>query len=214
MMQRKHLISIILLAFLTSGCQIFPYVYTNPTRTPNRVTDYTPSPITTATIEHPTLTPEKTHAAITPNLTLETPTQPHIMTQAPPPALIPQPENPFYLPNFNHPDAGCHWTGVAGQVFDESGAEILDLTIILGNRLDGDKNQLAAITGLATAYGLGGYEIQFLDKTFESSDMYWVQVFDQEGQPVSKQVFFDTFDDCEKNLILINFVPRETNANP
>jgi hypothetical protein len=32
-----------------------------------------------------------------------------------------------------------------------------------------------------------------------------VQLFDQSMAPLSERVFFDTYDDCSQNLILINF---------
>ncbi len=214
MIRQKHLISCVMLLFLVTGCQIFPDIYPNPTRTPDDLWVKTTTPAATTSVNPITRTPEKT-ATVTPiTQKTRTPTEPIILTAVPFPVFVPQEGNPVYLTNFNHPDAGCGWIGVAGQVFDESGHELKDLTVLLGNTRDGERNQLAAITGLATAYGPGGYEINFLDRTFESSALYWVQVYKRGGHPVSERVFFDTYDNCEKNLILINFVTRETTSNP
>ncbi len=33
----------------------------------------------------------------------------------------------------------------------------------------------------------------------------WVQLLDQEGYALSPRVYFNTYADCEKNLILVNF---------
>ena len=114
---------------------------------------------------------------------------------------------PIYLTNFAHPSAGCNWTGVAGQIFDSDGGEIKDLTVILGNMHSAEEQLTAARTGLAEAYGPGGYEIQIAEKTFNSTNSVWVQVLDPSGNAVSEKFFFDTFDDCTRNLILINFIP-------
>jgi hypothetical protein len=98
--------------------------------------------------------------------------------------------------------------GVAGQVFDANGQEILNLVVTAGS--DHEKNnpfEAEAITGTATAYGLGGYEIQLASQPVDSAGVFWVQVQDQGGQPLSEQIFFDTFADCEQNLVLVNFVP-------
>lgn len=213
MIHRKLTISLFLLLFLVTGCQIIPYPWPIDTRTPDDPSERTATPEASATIA-PITTPQMTPTIIPDTPNTITPTEPYILTAVPFPIFLPQEGNPVYLANFNHPDAGCQWMGVAGQVFDESGFELLDLTVILGNILDGESNQLAAMTGLATAYGPGGYEINFLDSTRDSNQVYWIQVFKRGGFPVSDQVFFDTFDHCEKNLILINFVPRETIFSP
>jgi hypothetical protein len=128
--------------------------------------------------------------------------------------FIPQEGAPFYLPNFTHPAAGCEWMGVAGQVFDHEDTEILGLTIISGNAIDGEESQRAALTGRSTAYGLGGYEIHLSNNPIDSSDVYWVQVLDQDGEPLSEQIYFDTFQNCEQNLVLINFIPLEVPTEP
>jgi hypothetical protein len=121
---------------------------------------------------------------------------------------------PFYLPNFNHPEDGCQWQGVAGQVFDENGLEILNLSIIAGNRLAGEDRNLAATTGHASAYGLGGYEIKLGSLPANTTNLFWVQVLDSEGQPLSQRIYFDTREDCEQNLVLVNFVPLEAQNLP
>lgn len=127
-------------------------------------------------------------------------------------SFIVQEQMPIYLPNFAHLSAGCDWMGVAGQVFDSDGQEIQDLTIMLGNTLTAEEQIIAARTGLAPAYGPGGYEIQIADKTFDSSNSIWVQVINPAGQAVSTKFFFDTFDDCSRNLILINFIPENNSS--
>ena len=127
-------------------------------------------------------------------------------------SFIVQADMPVYLPNFAHPSTGCDWMGVAGQVFDSNGHEIHEMTIMLGNALSTEEQLSAARTGLAPAYGPGGYEIQISENPFDSSDFIWVQVYNPAGSAVSKIFYFDTFNDCTRNLILINFIP-EINPN-
>ena len=99
--------------------------------------------------------------------------------------------------------------GVAGQVFDELGNEITGVKVLAGSALEGDNQQFEAITGLTLAYGPAGYEIQLAESPINSSEIFWVQIVDQNDSPLSEQIYFDTFENCTQNLILLNFVPAE-----
>lgn len=190
-MRIKPFIILLALAIFISGCYYPPYAVAPATQTPAEVPSPSPQPteslpptVTPAEPEPPPLEP-------TPVPTIET-------------VFVLQDGGPFYLPNFTHPDEGCQWMGVAGQVFDANGQEILNLVVTAGS--DHQENA-ESITGEATAYGLGGYEIQLASQPVDSAGLFWVQVRDQGGQPLSGQIFFDTFADCEQNLVLVNFVP-------
>lgn len=105
-----------------------------------------------------------------------------------------------------HPDEGCNWMGVAGQVLDMSGAPVsTGVQIWLGGVLGGTFRETPSLTGTARQYGEAGYEIYLADHTITSRGTLWVQLLDQAGLAMSEKVFFDTYDDCEKNLIFINF---------
>jgi len=129
------------------------------------------------------------------------------------PSYTLQEGSPVTLPNFNHPEAGCDWLGVAGQVFDEEEGEVLGLTVLVGDIENPEADLWEGITGEALAYGLGGYEIQIADKPFESSERFWIQALNPEGAPLTARHNFTTAADCDKNLILINFVPLEESAS-
>ncbi len=102
-----------------------------------------------------------------------------------------------------HPDEGCKlW--VAGQAFDMKGAPVVGITVQLGGYLN-KSIYLLSLTGTALQYGQGGYEFTLAEQAAASKGAVWVQLLDQEGYPLSARVYFDTFDDCEKNLILVNF---------
>jgi hypothetical protein len=105
-----------------------------------------------------------------------------------------------------HPEAGCNWLGVAGQVFDLSGAAVTGQQVALGGALAGKPVDKLTLTGLTTAYGNPGYyEFVLGDAVVKSSKTIWVQLLDQAGLPMSERVYFETTEDCEKNLIVVNF---------
>lgn len=200
-MRIKPAIFLLCLAFVITGCH-FPGI--------------TPLPVVETPAAAPSPFPQPTDSI------LPTPTS----AEPEPPPLEPTPVpvidatftlqegGPFYLPNFNHPDNDCNWMGVAGQVFDQEGLELLELNIISGNSVDGDDHNRTAITGLSTAYGLGGYEIQLSDQPSDSSGIYWVQVLDQNSKLLSERIFFDTRSNCEQNLVLVNFSPIIESITP
>ena len=117
--------------------------------------------------------------------------------------------SPQYIPATSfHPDVGCNWMGVAGQVIDVNGAPVQGLIVEVGGTLDGEtigNPTILQATGLATAYGEAGFEIKLADAPIESAASVWIQVLDQAGLPLSEQISFFTFDDCERNLIIIYF---------
>lgn len=105
-----------------------------------------------------------------------------------------------------HPEAGCDWMGVGGQVFDLQSAPIQNLVIAVSGLLNGEALDRVSLTGIATQYGDGGYEVFLSDRPIDSRQSLWVQVQDLNGSQLSEKVYFDTFADCQKNLILVNFV--------
>ena len=78
----------------------------------------------------------------------------------------------------------------------------------VGGNLDGENignPTILQATGLATAYGEAGFEVKLADEPIESFGSVWIQVLDQAGLPISERISFFTFDDCERNLIIIYF---------
>ena len=114
--------------------------------------------------------------------------------------------NPLALPNIGHPESGCNWTGIAGQAIGVEGAPIVGLLVKLIGVFDDQTFDLLTLTGTATQYGLGGYEFTLGDHPVDSSGTLRLQLYDQAMVPLSSRIRFDTYEDCERNLILINFV--------
>ena len=103
------------------------------------------------------------------------------------------------------PDSECNWMGVAGQVFNKTGAPVTGLIVKSGGYLNGKVIEVMSLSGVAQQYGQAGYELPLGEKPVAAKGSMWVQLLNQAGAPLSDRVFFDTFGDCQKNLIFINF---------
>ena len=105
-----------------------------------------------------------------------------------------------------HPEAGCSWMGVAGQVLDLSGAPVSTGVVIqLSGVYGGQFVEKTSLTGIAPQYGPAGYEFFLGDTPTASNETLWVQLLDQSGAPLSSKIYFQTYEDCERNLVFLNF---------
>lgn len=164
------------------------------------------------------ITPEITNVISTPILTIETesPTQIHtpIPTETKPDILLQvQHGSPVAISNFAYPELGCNWMGLAGQIIDVDSQPIKDIVVEIGGTLRGMPIFGLAVTGESSAYGPGGYEIRLGDEPIESKDTLWVVVYDLDGNKIISPVYFSTYSDCERNLIVINFVNARPTSN-
>lgn len=108
---------------------------------------------------------------------------------------------PVALPNIAN-DEGCNWMGIAGLVFDLDKKDVPGLIVRLtGGGLNQDK-----VTGSSPEFGLSGYQFFLSDHPVETEDVYRVQLLYVTGEALSDVVFVDTFADCSRNLLLVNFV--------
>ncbi len=149
-----------------------------------------------------TLPPTPTPITITPSATAE-----YKVPEGGYPFQVRQ-GNPKAIPNIYHPELVCDWMGVGGQVIDMSNAPLIGLIVKLGGSLPNTSllDETFTLTGLALSYGRSGYEFTLADRPIASSDQLWVQLVSQDGYPLSERVIFDTYDSCEQNLIIIDFV--------
>jgi hypothetical protein len=101
--------------------------------------------------------------------------------------------------------------GVAGQVTTLNGSPVTGLIVQLSGTLEGQIYETRlSLTGVVREYGPSGYEIQISDRLIESKGTLYIQLLEPATNlPVSDKVYFDTYNDCQKNLILINFVKRK-----
>jgi len=124
---------------------------------------------------------------------------------SPTPAFVIQAGSPAYLPAFTHPEAGCGWVGIAGQIFDSSGMPVENTVVVVKGLFNGKAVEALALSGLAKGYGSGGYEIQVGTASAATSEALTIQLLNDRFEPLSPVYPVQTFDDCQKNLILINF---------
>jgi hypothetical protein len=82
---------------------------------------------------------------------------------------------------------------------------MVGITVQLGGSFNRGTLYQLSLTGTALQYGPAGYEFTVADQPVNSSQAVWVQLLDQSGIPLSNRIYFDTFNDCSRNLILINF---------
>ncbi|WP_299027399.1 hypothetical protein [uncultured Thermanaerothrix sp.] len=104
-----------------------------------------------------------------------------------------------------YPERTCDWTGVAGRVFDIQGSPAIGIRVSLQGYLGGKSMSLLSLTGTASLYGPSGFEFTLADRPLASRGTLYIQLLDQADLPLSPQIAFDTFAECDKNLILIDF---------
>ena len=113
--------------------------------------------------------------------------------------------SPTWVENFIHPEAGCNWLGIGGQVFDLQGNTISNLLVKLTGTLNGEAVELIALTGGALNLGPGGYEFKLSDHPVASTETLWISVFDKDGIAISDPLAISTYDSCEQNFMIVNF---------
>jgi len=183
----------------------------NATPTPTVVPRNTLVPSWTPTIIVPsaTDTPAPTHAPLALSTVVEKPTNipQAVVADANEYAFVLQQGSPAAIDGAQfHPDTGCKWTGVAGQATSLNGEGVKGLFVQLGGASAGVKSvDNITMTGLAAQYGDGGFEITLSDQLFASSNTLWIQLLDQQNLPLSGRIYFNTYEECTKNLIIIYF---------
>ena len=208
----KKAIILIIIIFSLSSCILLPE---NPsTPFPSLETQIVDTLAPTATAEQihetsiltATLTPTKTSIPTS----LPTSTNTPQFTETPFPIKL-QSGSPKYIKNYAHLSDGCEWVGVAGQVFDKDGKPLLNSVVMVYGKIDGKTIKNVGVTGVpgADIYGPGGFEIKISDNIFASEKLISIQVFDLKGISISDAVSFDTYADCAKNLVIINFQYQE-----
>jgi len=157
--------------------------------------------------------PTRTRAATwTPLPGMITPT----ITDTPTDTLVPSPTSTPSLAAVSityeastvvHPDSACNWQGVGGQVLDKDNKPLVYQTIQIGGTLNGANVTHLTLSGTTpkALYGDAGYEIVLGNQPVDSTGTLWIQLFDNSSKPLTDKVYFDTYSDCTKNLVLIIF---------
>ena len=206
---RKALIWLPMLLII-AGCHLLPSKAITPIPIEEMDTQVTPSVYATSTIIIKTQAPISTFLPTLTQTQCEIPSipaSPIIQSTATRLPFRLQSATPVYITNFHYPDKGCDWLGVAGQIFDAVGNPIKNLVIVIKGVMGKKAINSVMLSGLkeANSYGPGGYEILLNDKVIESTKSLSIYVNDLQGNKLTPEIEFDTFADCNKNLIIINF---------
>lgn len=119
-----------------------------------------------------------------------------------------QPGSPKWLTNFIHPEEGCNWMGVGGQIFDVQGTPVANLLVKLSGSLDGENIDMIALTGGALYLGPGGYEFKISDHPIASNEALWISILDQGGNALSDPFTISTYGSCDQNYGVLNFTEK------
>jgi hypothetical protein len=107
-----------------------------------------------------------------------------------------------------HPEQGCGWFGIGGSVVDSSNAPVLYMTLRLTGSINGQPVEKLTVSGTALDYGQAGFEFELGKTPLASNKLLILQLFNQAGQRQADDIPIVTFDDCNKNLILVRFKGR------
>ena len=199
-----------------------PYLPLNPFPPPTLpATAFIPSPTATIHLNLPatwtptftllpteTLTPAPTATDLPTStlFTLLTPSNTPTSTNPPSGYIYEiQAGSPYYISNLYYPEKGCNWMGIAGQIFSPTGKPLTNQVVAVTGTLENTTLDLVTLTGLAQAYGPGGYEITLSSVVTASSKPLVIQIYDMQGKILAEPVYFNTLADCRKNLVIMNF---------
>ncbi len=118
--------------------------------------------------------------------------------------FIPQPGTPTGIPNFVEPELGCAYAGIGGQAFDQSGQPKSGLVVQIAGQIAGQNVEYYAVTGSSDKFGPGGFLIQLGDSPVATSGELNLKLLNIAGEQLSTEIWIDTFEDCSKNLLLVN----------
>jgi len=104
------------------------------------------------------------------------------------------------------PSRTCDWMGIAGQVTDLQGTPVRGIRVVLQGRLEDRQIDLISMSGTDLRYGPAGFEFFLGEKPIASSDQITVQLIDQAGLPLSAKIPIETYSECDKNLVWLDFV--------
>jgi uncharacterized protein YraI len=106
-----------------------------------------------------------------------------------------------FAPQFTHPELGCNWQGIGGQILGLYGEPLTGFTI----RVEGvtDPSLLVqTVSGSSQTYGPSGWEIKLAD--YPNSHVYRVTLYEGPRRVSDpRQVSFPG--DCSRNLGIMNF---------
>jgi len=171
----------------------------------------TPSPTATQAVVSDTEPVQGTETAtLVQPTTTKAPTATKTQTPTLTPTAEPMPFNLFGDPDtiasiIFYPNLHCNWLIIGGQVVDLKNEPVLGLTLHLFGELGGVTIDQQVLSGSATIYGESGYEFRLEGLAVNSSDTLFLQLVDTNGLPLSQAYGLQTYEDCQKNMLILKF---------
>ena len=110
---------------------------------------------------------------------------------------------PAAIPNFVDLAAGCNWSGIGGQVFDQAGTPVAGLRVRISGTYDGRQISQVINTGSSQRFGPGGFELKLGDRPVASQTVR-LQLINASGSRLSPPYLQKTFATCQQNLLVMN----------
>lgn len=121
-----------------------------------------------------------------------------------PPHFKAQDGTPIYLPH----SEGCGGLYIAGNVIGISGNPLYFYLVRVGGTLGGEALYVEdALSGSNPLYTESGWEIKIADAPIDSTGTVYIELYTLDSEdPVSDLIIVDTYNDCNRNLVVVNFV--------
>jgi hypothetical protein len=112
---------------------------------------------------------------------------------------------PEYSANTAHPDNGCFWMGISGQVFDIDGSPLKNYVLVVEGQLKDQGVMEMGMTGTTDDYGKDSYEILLSYMPVNTFQSLFITLYDLQGNQLSNSYRFNTYADCTRNRLDIDF---------
>jgi len=145
-------------------------------------------------------TPEPIMPTRTPTITLNLPTPMHLDVES-----FRIKGEPEYTTNSAHPDNGCFWMGVSGQVLDINGNPLKRYVLVVEGQLKDKSVMDIGLTGTTDDYGKNSYEILLSYMPVNTAQSLYITLYDLQGHQLANSYHFNTYADCTRNRLDIDF---------
>lgn len=104
-----------------------------------------------------------------------------------------------------HPQYECsEYLFIGGEVWDLREAPVLGLSVRLSGTYGGHLVDFTSLSGDVALYGKSGFEFVMENRQIAEDDL-WIQLFDQNDQPLSAPVNLIISGECDANLLIVNY---------
>jgi hypothetical protein len=192
--RRNNLITLIFFLLTLGICGYYGFIWGDPQSVLNPLAPPTEFQIVTATIDpNPVFV-----SSPQPTLANGQPTHTPSLDDLHPFAIAS--DGVLYISNQNGRE--CNWASIAGSVTNSSNDPLPGF----GIRVAGQGVSATVYSGTNSTFGAGGYELNLGSAPIVSN--YTVQLVTTGGAPLSPDVAITTRDECNQNVVVVNFVQR------